>query len=151
MMMMMTLDECSGCPEGCQSYTLALTSGNCMDNFCMQYTTNKTIPKIWNKYSLRRNCAFSAPISTFMCLWALYIFPRSVCLFCCKKICGPILRIYKSLTETWMWKLGLMPRNSFCRNTLMGFPLHFTPRLAVWVHTVYTVVYVLHVIHWTIA
>ncbi len=47
------------------------------------------------------------PISTFMCLWAISIFPQSICLFCCRKICGPILRIYKSLTDTWMWKLGL--------------------------------------------
>jgi hypothetical protein len=26
-----------------------------------------------------------SPISTFMCLWAIYIFPRSICLFCCRK------------------------------------------------------------------
>ncbi len=26
--------------------------------------------------------------------------------------CGPILGIYRSLTDTWMWKLGLRPRNS---------------------------------------
>ncbi len=25
------------------------------------------------------------PISTFMWLWAIYIFPRSICLFCCRK------------------------------------------------------------------
>ncbi len=50
-----------------------------------------------------------------MCLWAIYtyIFPRSVCLFCCRKICGPMLEIYKTLTDTWMWKLCLRPRNSF--------------------------------------
>ncbi len=29
-----------------------------------------------------------------------------VCLFCRRKICGLILEIYKSLTETWMEKLG---------------------------------------------
>jgi hypothetical protein len=28
----------------------------------------------------------------------LYI-PPLICLFCCKKICGPILGIYKSLTD----------------------------------------------------
>ncbi len=25
------------------------------------------------------------PISTFMCLWAIYIFSQSICLFCCRK------------------------------------------------------------------
>ncbi len=34
------------------------------------------------------------------------IFTGSVCLFCCRKICGPILGIYKSLRDTWMWESG---------------------------------------------
>ncbi len=38
-----------------------------------------------------------------------YIYPGSVCLFCCRKICRPILGIYKSLTDTgcgnWEWGL----------------------------------------------
>ncbi len=76
-----------------------------------------TIPKNVNKYSQKRNIAASVPISTFMCRCAIYIFPWSVCLFCCRKICGPILGIYKSLTDTWMWKLGLRQRNSFSGNT----------------------------------
>jgi hypothetical protein len=43
------------------------------------------IPKIWNKYSQKRNFAATVPISTFMCLWAIYIFPWSICLLCCRK------------------------------------------------------------------
>ncbi len=65
----------------------------------------ETIPKIQNKYSQKRNCAAGVPISTFMCLWAIYKLPRKICLFCCRKICEPILGIYKSLTDPWMWKL----------------------------------------------
>jgi hypothetical protein len=33
-------------------------------------------------------------------------------LFFWRKVCGPILGIYKSLTDAWRWKLGLRPRNS---------------------------------------
>ncbi len=29
-----------------------------------------------------------------------------------QEICGPILGIYKSLTDTCMWKLGMRPRNT---------------------------------------
>ncbi len=33
----------------------------------------------------------------------LFLWP--VCLFCCRKIGGPKVGIYRSLTDTWMWKL----------------------------------------------
>ncbi len=35
-------------------------------------------------------------------LWAIYILPGSVLLFCCSQKGRPILKIYKSLTDTWM-------------------------------------------------
>jgi len=51
--------------------------------------------KIQNKYSQKRKCAAPVLISTFMCLWAICIFPRSACLFFCRKIWGLILGLYK--------------------------------------------------------
>ncbi len=33
----------------------------------------------------------------------------SVSDLCCRKICGLILKIYKPLTDSWLWKLGLRP------------------------------------------
>ncbi len=38
-----------------------------------------------------------------------------------QEICGQILGIYKSLTNTWMWKLGLRPRNPKKRNNKWDF------------------------------
>ncbi len=59
-----------------------------------------TIPKISNKYSQKRNCVTTVPIPTFMFLWAIYIFPQSVCLFCCRKIGGLIVGIYIDRSNT---------------------------------------------------
>ncbi len=43
------------------------------------------IPKFRNKYSQKRNVGVSVPISTFMRLSVIYIFPQSVCLLCWRK------------------------------------------------------------------
>jgi hypothetical protein len=52
--------------------------------FCPPHCKDK-IPKFRNKHSQKRNIGVSVPISTFMRLWAIYIFPRPVSLFCWRK------------------------------------------------------------------
>ncbi len=39
----------------------------------------------------------------------------------CSRIGRSIMGIYKSLTDTWMWKLGRWPPNSFCGNICWEF------------------------------
>ena len=77
------------------------------------------MPKIWNKYSQKRNI----PISTFMCLWANYIFPRWVCLFCWWKYVDRSWEyINRSQTHecgNWGWgraipRKGIYKRNCRC-------------------------------------
>jgi hypothetical protein len=55
------------------------------NNYVRQNAHWDTIPKIRNEYYQKRNCTSPVPISTPMCLRAIYILPRSVCLFCFKK------------------------------------------------------------------
>ncbi len=47
------------------------------------------------------------PKSTFMCLWAIYIFPRSMCLFCCRKYVDRYWEYIKRLQThecvNWDW------------------------------------------------
>ncbi len=80
----------------------------CRESYC-----EVTVPKIRNKHSQKWNCEASFPIRKFMYLWAVCTFLRSIHLFRCSKIRGPMMEIYKSLTDTWMWKLGTRPRNFF--------------------------------------
>ncbi len=75
----------------------------------------------WNCYFQNRIIMFCLPVPTLIYLWEIHIFPGSVCLFCCREICGPILGIYKSLTDTCMWELGLRPHNYQKMNTYMRF------------------------------
>ncbi len=74
----------------------------------------------WNSYFQSRIITFCLPVLTLIYLWEIYIFPGLVCLFCCSEICGPILGIHKSLTDTWMGKLGLRPSNSQKKEYING-------------------------------
>ncbi len=55
------------------------------------HSPNYTLTKIPFMYSFSGNCAASVRISTFMYLWAIYIFPGSAFVFGCNKIDRPIL------------------------------------------------------------
>ncbi len=51
----------------------------------------------WICYFQNRIIMICLPVPTLIYLGKIYIFPRSVCLFCCREICGPIL-------GNWYWK-----------------------------------------------
>ncbi len=87
-----------------------------------------------------RGTGVSVPISTFMCLWANYIFPRWVCLFCWRKYVDRSWE-YINCSQThecvnWGWgrpipRKGIYKRNCRCSvgynctNNLMNFTAIF--------------------------
>jgi hypothetical protein len=68
-------------------------------------------------YTFSRNCSASVPISTFMCEWFICspcrISPHS-------RIVGSIVGIINR-SQSWMWKLGLLPSNLFSGNICFKF------------------------------
>ncbi len=68
---------------------------------------NEKIPIFRDKYSQKGNIGVSVPISTFMCQWLIYIFRRSVCLFCWRKYVDRswdyINRSQTNECENWGW------------------------------------------------
>ena len=67
----------------------------------------------------------SGPQSQFphSCVCEQIIYSHDGSVFSAEGNMWTILIIYKSLTDTWMWKLGLRPRNSQKRNIKTELPL----------------------------
>ncbi len=88
-------------------------------------------------YSQKWNCYFQYRIIMFCPPVPIYSTHISVCLFCSREICGLILGIYKSLTNTWMLNVELGLRKGIHKR---DFPC--STRIKSLKHTVfYTVLY----------
>jgi hypothetical protein len=72
------------------------------------------------KYSFSGNSAASAPIST-SCVFERFIYSQDQSTYILQQNSRPIVGTYNSLTDTWMWKLGLRPRYSFSGNICFKF------------------------------
>ncbi len=62
----------------------------------------RTAKKIRIMCSQKSKCKALFPISIFIHLWAIYLFPGSVHLFCWSRLGRPIVGIHKSLADIWM-------------------------------------------------
>jgi hypothetical protein len=84
---------------------------------CVAHCTENPIYVLlfWELHSLSPNFHIHVFVSDFYIPW---IGPHKV-------IGISIVWIYKSLTDTWMWKLGLWPRNSFSGNICFEFLVLF--------------------------
>ena len=61
----------------------------------------------------------SVPICTFKCLWANYIFPRWVCLFCWRKY---VDRSWEYINR-WHWGRAIPRKGIYKRNCLCSVPI----------------------------
>ncbi len=81
------------------------------DHLCSLVTSNKPCTVKVPHIAKTQNRTFETNIprtgtawlqSQLMLMWAIYVFLWPVCLFCCWKIGGPRVGIYRSLTDTWI-------------------------------------------------
>ncbi len=80
----------------------------------------------WRKFETnipRKGISGSQSQFPHSCVCDRIIYSHGGSAFLLEEICGPILRIYKSLTDTWIWKQGLRPRYSQERNIWSELPL----------------------------
>jgi hypothetical protein len=92
-------------------------------NFSVSSYTAMTQYRKFETNIPRKGIARPQPQFPHSCVCDRFIFSQDRSAVCCRKICGQILGIFQSLTDTWMWKLGLRPRNPFSGSRELGFSL----------------------------
>ncbi len=68
------------------------------------------ILKIGTNISRKEKPRPHVPMATFMYKWAIYIFPRSICLFCCRKYVDRSWEYINCLQTCLNVEMGLSPR-----------------------------------------
>jgi hypothetical protein len=87
--------------------------------YSLQRTNTENSKQIFQE---KEWCGHSPNFQIHVSVSNLYI-PTIGLSFLLQEICGPIQGLLKSLTDTWMWKLWVKPRNSHKKNTVMEFSL----------------------------